>query len=77
MPARFRDEDDRIARPDEAEALKQRLSAGDPAAIEIRLPQLLAARRDLEEQLQRLHDTAEGTGHLDLAKLVAARLRAA
>ena len=76
MPARFLDEDDRIARPDEAEALKQRLSAGDPAAIEIRLPQLLAARRENDEQLQRLHDTAEGIGRLDLAKLVAAYLRA-
>ena len=76
MPARFRDEDDRIARPDEAEALKQRLSAGDPAAIEIRLPQLLAARRENDEQLQRLHDTAEGIGRLDLATLIAAYLRA-
>ena len=76
MPARFRDEDDRIARPDEAEALKQRLSAGDPAAIEIRLPQLLAVRRENDEQLQRLHDAAEGIGRLDLATLIAAHLRA-
>ena len=79
MPANRRDEDTRIARDPEAEAesMRARLSQGDPTAIEERLAQLLAARRDLEEQLQRLHDTAEGTGHLDLAKLVAAHLRAA
>ena len=73
-----RDEDERIARDPEAEAesMRARLSQGDPTAIEERLAQLLAARRDLEEQLQRLHDTAEGIGRLDLATLIAAHLRA-
>ena len=73
-----RDEDERIAREAEADAasLRARLSQGEPTAIEERLAQLLAARRDLDEQLQRLHDTAEGIGCLDLAKLVAAYLQA-
>ena len=72
------DEDERLARDPEAEAeaLQTRLSQGDPTAIEERLAQLLAARRDLEEQLQRLRDTAEGIGCLDLATLIAAYLRA-
>ena len=71
-----RDEDERIARDPEAEALQTRLSHGDPTAIEERLAQLLAARRENDEQLQRLHDAAEGNGHLDLATLIAAYLRA-
>ena len=72
------DEDERLARdPDaEAEALQTRLSQGDPTAIDERLPQLLAVRRENDEQLQRLHDTAEGIGRLDLATLIAAHLRA-
>ena len=73
-----RDEDERIARDPEAEAesMRARLSQGDPTAIDERLPQLLAARRENDEQLQRLHDTAEGIGRLDLATLIAAYLRA-
>ena len=45
-------------------------------SLNMQTPQLLAARRENDEQLQRLHDTAEGIGRLDLATLIAAYLRA-
>ena len=50
--------------------------AREPSALEERLPQLLAVRRENDEQLRKLQADAEANGYHAMATLIAAYLRA-